>query len=156
MNTPIYLTSKGKAAIEAELEELKGTRRQEISLRLKSAIEMGDLSENADYKAAKEDQGFLEGRIQELEQTLSVAIIVDEPDGNNKRVQIGNVVTFKEGDDPEETYELVGAKEANARENKISYESPIGAALLGHKVGEIVEVTLPKGFKIAIKIIKID
>lgn len=156
MNTPIYLTTKGKAAIEAELEELKGTRRQEISLRLKSAIEMGDLSENADYKAAKEDQGFLEGRIQELEQTLSVAIIVDEPDGNNKRVQIGNVVTFKEGDDPEETYELVGAKEANARENKISYESPIGAALLGHKVGEIVEVTLPKGFKIAIKIIKID
>ncbi len=156
MNTPIYLTIKGKAAIEAELEELKGTRRQEISLRLKSAIEMGDLSENADYKAAKEDQGFLEGRIQELEQTLSVAIIVDEPDGNNKRVQIGNVVTFKEGDDPEETYELVGAKEANARENKISYESPIGAALLGHKVGEIVEVTLPKGFKIAIKIIKID
>ena len=122
MNTPIYLTIKGKAAIEAELEELKGTRRQEISLRLKSAIEMGDLSENADYKAAKEDQGFLEGRIQELEQTLSVAIIVDEPDGNNKRVQIGNVVTFKEGDDPEETYELVGAKEANARENKISYE----------------------------------
>ena len=156
MNTPIYLTIKGKAAIEAELEELKGTRRQEISLRLKSAIEMGDLSENADYKAAKEDQGFLEGRIQELEKTLSVAIIVDEPDGNNKRVQIGNVVTFKEGDDPEETYELVGAKEANARENKISYESPIGAALLGHKVGEIVEVTLPKGFKIAIKIIKID
>ena len=156
MNTPIYLTTKGKAAIEAELEELKGTRRQEISVRLKSAIEMGDLSENADYKAAKEDQGFLEGRIQELEQTLSVAIIVDEPDGNNKRVQIGNVVTFKEGDDPEETYELVGAKEANARENKISYESPIGAALLGHKVGEIVEVTLPKGFKIAIKIIKID
>jgi len=156
MNTPIYLTIKGKAAIEAELEELKRTRRQEISLRLKSAIEMGDLSENADYKAAKEDQGFLEGRIQELEQTLSVAIIVDEPDGNNKRVQIGNVVTFKEGDDPEETYELVGAKEANARENKISYESPIGAALLGHKVGEIVEVTLPKGFKIAIKIIKID
>lgn len=156
MNTPIYLTTKGKAAIEAELEELKGTRRQEISLRLKSAIEMGDLSENADYKAAKEDQGFLEGRIQELEKTLSVAIIVDEPDGNNKRVQIGNVVTFKEGDDPEETYELVGAKEANARENKISYESPIGAALLGHKVGEIVEVTLPKGFKIAIKIIKID
>jgi transcription elongation factor GreA len=117
---------------------------------------MGDLSENADYKAAKEDQGFLEGRIQELEQTLSVAIIVDEPDGNNKRVQIGNVVTFKEGDDPEETYELVGAKEANAREKKISYESPIGAALLDHKVGETVEVTLPKGFKIAIKIIKID
>lgn len=156
MNTPIYLTSKGKAAIEAELEELKGTRRQEISVRLKSAIEMGDLSENADYKAAKEDQGFLEGRIQELEQTLSVAIIVDEPDGNNKRVQIGNVVTFKEGDDPEETYELVGAKEANAREKKISYESPIGAALLGHKVGETVEVILPKGFKIAIKIIKID
>ena len=156
MNTPIYLTSKGKAAIEAELEELRGPRRQEISVRLKSAIEMGDLSENADYKAAKEDQGFLEGRIQELEKTLSDSILVDEPDANNKTVRIGNIITFKEDDEAEETYEFVGAKEANARDKKISYESPIGAALLNHRVGDTVEVTLPKGFKIRLKILKID
>lgn len=117
---------------------------------------MGDLSENADYKAAKEDQGFLEGRIQELEQTLSDSILVEEPDVDNKRIQIGNIVTFKEADEPEETYELVGAKEANAREKKISYESPIGAALLKHKVGDTVDVTLPKGFKIQLKIIRIE
>lgn len=156
MNTPTYLTNKGKAAIEVELEELRGPRRQELSVRLKNAIEMGDLSENADYKAAKEDQGFLEGRIQELEQTLSDSILVEEPDVDNKRIQIGNIVTFKEADEPEETYELVGAKEANAREKKISYESPIGAALLKHKVGDTVDVTLPKGFKIQLKIIRIE
>lgn len=156
MNTPTYLTSKGKAAIEAELEELRGPRRLELSLRLKSAIEMGDLSENADYKAAKEDQSFLEGRIQELEQTLSDSILVDEPNANNKTIRIGNIITFKEGDDPEETFELVGAKEANAREKKISYESPIGAALLNHKVGDVVNVTLPKDFKIKLKIIRIE
>lgn len=156
MNTPTYLTNKGKAAIEVELEELRGPRRQELSVRLKNAIEMGDLSENADYKAAKEDQGFLEGRIQELEQTLSDSILVEEPHVDNKRIQIGNIVTFKEADEPEETYELVGAKEANAREKKISYESPIGAALLKHKVGDTVDVTLPKGFKIQLKIIRIE
>jgi transcription elongation factor GreA len=117
---------------------------------------MGDLSENADYKAAKEDQSFLEGRIQELEQTLSDSILVDEPNANNKTIRIGNIITFKEGDDPEETFELVGAKEANAREKKISYESPIGAALLNHKVGDIVTVTLPKDFKIKLKIIRIE
>jgi transcription elongation factor GreA len=156
MNTPTYLTNKGKAAIEVELEELRGPRRQELSVRLKNAIEMGDLSENADYKAAKEDQGFLEGRIQELEQTLSDSILVVEPNVDNKRIQIGNIVTFKEADEPEETYELVGAKEANAREKKISYESPIGAALLRHKVGDTVDVTLPKGFKIQLKIIRIE
>lgn len=156
MNTPTYLTNKGKSAIEVELEELRGPRRQELSVRLKNAIEMGDLSENADYKAAKEDQGFLEGRIQELEQTLSDSILVEEPDVDNKRIQIGNIVTFKEADEPEETYELVGAKEANAREKKISYESPIGAALLKHKVGDTVDVTLPKGFKIQLKIIRIE
>lgn len=163
MKTPTYLTIKGKAVIEAELEELTGPRRQALSLRLKNAIEMGDLSENADYKAAKEDQGFLEGRILELEQTLSDAILVDEPDTNNKTVRIGNIITFKEGDDEEETYELVGAKEANARDKKISYESPIGAALLNHKVGDTVTVTLPpvnnnskESFKIKLKIIRIE
>jgi len=163
MNTPTYLTNKGKAAIVAELQELRGPQRMELALRLKHAIEMGDLSENADYKSAKEDQSFLEGRIQELEQTLSNAIIVEDPDSDNKRIQIGNIVTFKEGDESEETYELVGAKEANAREHKISYESPIGAALLNHKVGDLVEVLLPgnrnepsKLFKIMLKIIRIE
>lgn len=156
MNTPTYLTAKGKAALEAELAELTGPKRAELSKRLKSAIEMGDLSENADYKAAKEDQGFLEGRIQELENILFDAIIVDEPDTDNKRIQIGNIVTFKEGDEPEETYELVGATEANARQHKISYESPIGAALLDHKKGDKVEVKLPNGQVIKLTIVNFE
>ncbi|NLW72404.1 MAG: transcription elongation factor GreA [Chloroflexi bacterium] len=156
MNTPTYLTAKGKAALEAELAELTGPKRTELSIRLKNAIEMGDLSENADYKAAKEDQGFLEGRIQELENILFDAIIVDEPDADNKRIQIGNIVTFKEGDEPEETYELVGATESNARQHKISYESPIGAALLGHKKGDKVEVKLPNGQVIILTIVSFE
>lgn len=156
MNTPTYLTNKGKYAIEAELQELRGPRRQELALRLKHAIEMGDLSENADYKAAKEDQGFLEGRIQELERTLSTAIIVEEPGSENQRIQIGNFVTFNGEDEVEETYEIVGVKEANIREHRISYESPIGKALLDHKVGDEVEVTLPNGFKIHLTILKVE
>jgi transcription elongation factor GreA len=156
MNNPIILTPAGKAKLEAELAELKGPKRDEISRRLKSAIEMGDLSENADYHAAKEDQGFLEGRILEIESILSRAEITDDKDLDNTSVQIGNRVTIQEEGEDEESWEIVGANEASPLEGKISYESPIGAALINKKAGQKVNVTLPNGEIIVYKVLKIE
>lgn len=155
MNDQIILTTAGKEKTLAELAELKGVKRLEIARRLKSAIEMGDLSENADYKAAKEDQGFLEGRILELESTLANAIIVDDAVMDNSVVQIGSTVTILEDGDEEEVYQIVGANEANPREQKISYVSPIGSAVLNHKKGDVVEILLPNKSTRKVRILKI-
>ena len=155
MNDQIILTTAGKEKILAELAELKGVKRLEIARRLKSAIEMGDLSENADYKAAKEDQGFLEGRILELKRTLANAIIVDDAVMDNSVVQIGSTVTILEDGDEEEVYQIVGANEANPREEKISYVSPIGSAVLNHKKGDVVEILLPNKSTRKVRILKI-
>ena len=154
MNQQTILTLSGKQKLEAELAELKGPQRTAISKRLKSAIEMGDLSENADYKAAKEDQGFLEGRIQELEALLSNAIVVDESEARTDIVQVGSTVRVRMSGGEEEEFQIVGAKEANARERKISYESPIGAALCDHHRGDKVKVVTPGG-EINIEILEI-
>lgn len=154
--TPQILTPAGKAKLQEELAELKGPRREEIARRLKSAIEMGDLSENADYHAAKEDQGFIEGRIQQIEAILYSATLVEESEINTSIVQIGNTVTVQEENEPEETFFIVGANEANPRERKISYESPMGSALMGHKKGQTVEVVLPNNSILKIKILKIE
>lgn len=150
-----FITQAGKQKLEQELAELEGPRRQEISRRLKSAIEMGDLSENADYISAKEDQGFLEGRIQEIKAILKNSIVVDENNTNTHEVQIGNKVILQEDDYPVEVYELVGANEADPTSGKISYESPLGAALLGKHKGDIVTVNAPGG-TIRFKIVKIE
>ena len=127
----------------------------EISRRLKSAIEMGDLSENADYITAKEDQGFLEGRIQEIETILSNAEVVDEDNVRSDKVQIGHKVTVREGDEDEEVFELVGISEVNTLLGKISYESPIGSALIDKRPGEKVQVKTPGGV-LEFTIIKIE
>ena len=150
-----FITQAGKLRLEQELSELEGPRRQEISRRLKSAIEMGDLSENADYISAKEDQGFLEGRIQEIKAILKNATVVDENNTNTHEIQIGNKVTLQEGDYPEEVYELVGANEADPKAGKISYESPLGAALLGKHKGDTITVNAPGG-TIHFKVVKIE
>ncbi|HUM48868.1 MAG TPA: transcription elongation factor GreA [Anaerolineaceae bacterium] len=150
-----FITRAGKLKLEQELAELEGPRRQEISRRLKSAIEMGDLSENADYISAKEDQGFLEGRIQEIKAILKNATVVDENNTNTHEIQIGNKVTLQEGDYPEEVYELVGANEADPKAGKISYESPLGAALLGKHKGDTITVNAPGG-TIRFKVVKIE
>ena len=155
MENDFYLTAEGAARLKAELEELKGPARDALAKRLRAAIQMGDLSENADYHKAKEDQGFLEGRIQELEFTLRNAIIVEEGSVAKDVVSVGTRVTVQEEDFPAETYHLVGAKEADPRNGKISYESPIGRALLDHRVGELVEAETPGG-KIELKILKIE
>ena len=155
MPEPTYLTQEGAVKLKVELEELKGPRRHELAKRLRSAIQMGDLSENADYHKAKEDQGFLEGRIQELEFTLRNAVIVEETTTPKNMVAINVRVTVQEqGSDPE-IFHMVGAKEADPRTGKISHESPIGSALMGHRVGETVDVETPGG-NIKLKILKIE
>jgi len=148
-----YLTPEGEAKLRAELKELTGPRREELAQRLRSAIQMGDLSENADYHKAKEDQGFLEGRIQEIEKILSTATIVEKKQSDV--VEVGSKVTIQEEDYDPETFDLVGATEADPRNGKISNESPFGRALLGHKADETVEAETPGG-KVKLKILKIE
>jgi transcription elongation factor GreA len=155
MEQEIYLTSEGAARLEAELEELKGPKRLEMAKRLRSAIQMGDLSENADYHKAKEDQGFMEGRIQELEHILRNARIIDDRNVQTDTVQVGSTVTVQEGDYPAETYYVVGATEADPRNGKISNESPIGQALIGKHLGDEVTATTPGG-ELKLKILKIE
>lgn len=150
---PSYLTPEGEKKLRAELAELTGPRREELAKRLRSAIQMGDLSENADYHKAKEDQAFLEGRIQEIEAVLRTAVIVEKT--RSDVVMVGCKVTVQEDNFEPEVYDLVGAKEADPRQGKISNESPIGRALMDHKVGDVVEAETPSG-KIRFEILKIE
>ena len=153
MNQHTYLTPEGAERLSAELKELTGPRREELAQRLRSAIQMGDLSENADYHKAKEDQAFLEGRIQEIEAVLRTAVIVEKT--NSDIVTVGSTVTVQEESFDPETYYMVGAKEADPRHGKISNESPIGKALMEHRVGDVVEAETPGG-KLKFKILKIE
>ena len=149
-----YLTQEGISKLKAELEQLKGPRRRELARRLRSAIQMGDLSENADYHKAKEDQSFLEGRIQEIDYLLRNAIII-EKSASVDVVSLGSHITIQEGNSPPETYHLVGAQEADPRNGRISNESPIGRALANHKIGDVVEVETPGG-RLSFKILEIS
>lgn len=141
--------------LRAELKHKVEVERKRLAKRLKAAIEMGDLSENAEYIAAKEEQAFLEGRIRELEILLRHAVIIEEDDGPNDVVRLGSTVTVVElnGSDAE-MFTIVGKVEANPRQGKISNESPLGKALLGHKVGDVVHVQTPAG-ETAFKIVDI-
>ena len=142
-----YLTPQGAAELRAELEELVTVRRPRLAALLKEAISQGDLSENADYHDAKEQQAFLEGRIRYLENLLRVATILDGRDDGQTAalVQPGMEVTVQMEGEPAETYRIVGAAEADPRSGKISNESPLGAALLGRRVGDTVRVRTPGG-----------
>lgn len=153
MSQKRYLTPEGEAKLKAELAELTGIRREELSQRLRSAIQMGDLSENADYHKAKEDQGFLEGRIQEIEAVLRTAVIIENK--HTDYVTVGSHVTVQEEDFEPEVFYVVGGKEADPRIGRISNESPIGSALMNHKVGDVVQAETPGG-KIKFKIIKVE
>ena len=154
MHDDILLTEEGIQKIREELKELKGVVRVELAARLRAAIEMGDLSENADYIKAKEDQSFAEGKIQELEETLKRVKVIEQKDISSEEVQIGSIVVIREEGFPEEVIRIVGSKEADPDTGKISYESPIGSALLKHKVGDIVRVKTPGG-KTNFKVIEI-
>jgi transcription elongation factor GreA len=149
-----YLTSEGMLRLKSELEQLQGPRRRDLAKRLRAAIQMGDLSENADYHKAKEDQAFLEGRIQEIEHLLRHAVII-EKDPSGEMAGLGNHVTIQEGDSAPETYHLVGAAEADPRKGRISNESPIGKAIANRRVGEVVEVQTPGG-TLLFRILKIE
>ena len=154
-NEVSYLTAEGAQKIREELEYLKGPARQDLAERLRAAIELGDLSENADYIQAKEEQGFLEGRIQELESILRNMVIIDELKQDLNEVGVGDHVTIQEDSYPEETYFIVGPKEADPANFRISHLSPIGKALIGKKVGETAIAQTPAG-EIEMKIIKIE
>ncbi len=142
-----HMTRARFEELQAELKYKTEVERKRLAKRLKAAIEMGDLSENAEYIAAKEEQAFLEGRIRELETLIRYAVIIDdEQDGPNDVVRLGSTVTVVEvGESEPETFTIVGKVEANPRQGKISNESPLGKALLGHKVGDIVHVETPSG-----------
>ena len=155
MTEQFMLTPEGAEKLKTELTYLKGTAREDLSRRLRDAIQMGDLSENADYHKAKEDQGFLEGRILELEHILSNSVVVEEHLGARDSIDIGATVTVQEDDFAPDTYLLVGAKEADPRNGRISYESPIGKALMGQRVGSTVVAQTPGG-QVRLKILKIE
>lgn len=142
MTDAIFLTKEGLEQLKIELKELTETRRIEVSQRIKNAREMGDLSENAEYQSAKEEQGIVEGRIMELEDIIKRAKV--EENGSKEIIGVGSKVSVHiDGD--EQVFHLVGAPEANPMEGKISHESPLGMQLLGKKVGEKFEVEAPVG-----------
>jgi transcription elongation factor GreA len=152
-----FLTAEGAAELRKELDDLVNVKRPQLAERLRDAITQGDLSENADYTDAKEQQAFLEGRIQYLENVLRTATIIEEwgeADAAPKEVQLGSEVTIEGDGEPPETYRIVGAAEADPRNGKISNESPMGAALLGHRKGDKVRVQTPGG-EWVVKITKI-
>lgn len=151
-----FLTKEGFQKLQDELDYLRKVKRQEVANRLHEAMEGGELIENAEYEAAKNEQAFVEGRIQELDVLLASAKIIEENGGKKKSdgVQLGSKVTIKEGNFEAETFTIVGMAEANPREGKISNESPIGKAILGHKIGDSVKVETPGG-TYTVKILKI-
>jgi transcription elongation factor GreA len=139
-----YITKENKAELEAELHELMTVRRKEIVSAIEYAKSLGDLSENAEYHSAREDQGKLEERISQIEHVLKHAVILDRP--NDGTVSIGSTVIIqKEGEVNTRTFLIVGSEETDMLSGKISYKSPIGQALFGHKKGDSVTVTTPKG-----------
>lgn len=145
MAEEVYLTSEGAEELRRELDEAINIKRPALAQKLKEAIAQGDLSENADYSDAKEQQAFLEGRIRYLENVLRSARIIEDSIGPVHRVRVGCTVTIEQKGEPPETYTIVGAAEANPVEGRISNESPLGAALLGQSVGDKVAVEAPAG-----------
>jgi len=150
-----FLTKEGYQKLQDELEYLRTAKRQDVANRLHEAMEGGELIENAEYEAAKNEQAFVEGRIQELDLLLATAKIIED-NGKKKSdmVLLGSKVTIKEGNFEPETFTIVGAAEANPREGKISNESPIGKSILNRKIGETVKVETPGG-TYNVKILKV-
>jgi len=141
----IFLTSEGYLELEQELHYLKTEKRKEVTQTLKEARALGDLSENSEYEQARKDQADLEQRIVEVEYTLEHAVVIDKAE-NDGKVGVGSQVEIKyEDDDETESYKIVGSQEADPFNNKISNESPIAAAIMGHKVGDEVQVSSPDG-----------
>ena len=159
MAKEVVVTREGYQKLEQDLNELRTVKRKEVADKIKVARGYGDLSENAEYDAAKEEQAIVEARIADLEATLKVARIIDDSELSNDTVSIGmRVKILAEGDDPEdaEEYDITGSTEADMNLNRISDESPVGAALVGHKAGDEVDVTLPNGSIIVYKVLAVS
>lgn len=152
---PVYITPEGKKKLEEELEHLTTVRRREVAEAIRSAKEEGDLSENSAYDEAKLQQGFLEGRIMQIEGQLRNAVLIEENGKSSDTIHVGSQVTVLDEEwGEEETYSIVGSAEAEPSEGRISNESPIGKALLGHKVGDMVKAQTPGGV-VSFKVVKI-
>ena len=159
MAKEVVVTREGYQKLEQDLNELRTVKRKEVADKIKVARGYGDLSENAEYDAAKEEQAIVDARIADLEATLKVARIIDDSELSNDTVSIGmRVKILAEGDDPEdaEEYDITGSTEADMNQNRISDESPVGAALIGHKAGDEVDVTLPNGNIIVYKVLAVS
>ncbi|MBD5384194.1 MAG: transcription elongation factor GreA [Ruminococcaceae bacterium] len=156
MNKPItVLTRKGEQKLKEELNELKSVRRRDIAEKIKVALSFGDLSENSEYDEAKNEQGMIESRIAEIEQTLAHAQVIDDEDVSTEKVGIGTTVKILDMEMNEEMeFKMVGTKEADISSGKMSDESPVGAAIMGHAVGEDVEAETPSGM-VKFKILEI-
>ena len=155
MAKPVMITAEGLKQLEEELEYLKGEKRKEVAEKIKVARSYGDLSENSEYDDAKNEQAILEARIVTIEATLKNAVLIDEEGMTNEHVHVGSSVRLLNlRNDSEVTYKIVGSNEANPSEGKISDESPVGAALIGHSVGDAVEVEVPVGV-IGFKVLEI-
>jgi transcription elongation factor GreA len=150
--SPIPMTEEGLQKLRNEYNQLTVTGRREMSQRIQAARELGDLRENAEYDTAKNDQGLMEARIRQIEDILRRATIIDTPEGKGRRaVVLGSTVTVIL-DGEEETYTIVSPVEAKPREGKISNESPVGRALLGHRAGDSLKITMPNGRAVPAKI----
>lgn len=157
MPKDVILTPEGLENLKEELELLSTERRREVAERIKEAREFGDISENSEYDDAKNEQAMLESRIATLQEKLRMATVIEAKDLSTDEVQVGSVVHVKDEKTGKSVrYTIVGSAEANPLENKLSNESPVGRALLGHKRGEIVDVTVPRGPARHLKITKID
>jgi len=142
----VLLTREGLLKLEQEKENLKAVKRREVAERIKQAIEFGDISENSEYEDAKNEQAFIEGRILTLDKMLRNVKVIEDTGEEQSQVSLGSTVVLKDldyGDIME--YTIVGAAEANPMENRISYESPVGAAIIGHAIGDVLEVQVPAG-----------
>jgi transcription elongation factor GreA len=155
MPKDVILTPQGLADLKAELDHLATARRREVADRIKEAREFGDISENAEYDDAKNEQAMLEARIATLEENLRSATVVDSSALGTDLVRVGSIVHVKDAEGKSNKYTIVGSAEANPAQMKLSNESPVGKALLGHKRGEEVRIVTPRGER-TMKITKID
>ena len=154
-NKEVIMTPAGLRALEAELEELKTVRRKDVAEKIKVARGFGDLSENSEYDEAKNEQGFIESRIAQLEVMMKHVKVIDNENLNLDTVSVGTHVKVMDEDGEEEEYDITGSTEADPMNGKISDESPVGAGLVGKKAGEMADITLPNGAVIQYKVLEI-
>ena len=152
----VVVTYAGLKKLEEELNHLKTVRRKDVADKIKVARGYGDLSENSEYDEAKNEQGFIESRIADLEAMLKNIRVIDEDELTTEHVMVGSRVRLKDGDGDEDAYDIVGSTEADPAHGKISDESPIGEALINHGVGDVVQVSLPSGAVVSYEILEIS